>query len=362
MTITLIQKRGLLSVFAIAAGIFAGITFFLTSCNKERVPETNPSSALIKVENGYLVFKDREHFDQVVAQTENLNGDEIIDWVKQFAGSGYRSFGVAFEDAKADLSEIVKSGDQTKLDAFREKWRNKVLIGDEVDLEPMLWMHYYRCVLNEEGVVKIGDEIWKYTNDRSIRVKGDYAALKNAETQPIGTQTEDVFIAPIYHLAVANYDLDNTEGITARGPELTCGNKTNNNNNGSREVKGKVWITIENPIRTGSYPIYFYTLSCRVQHRCESKYKNWIGWHYENSNLTVSGGGSLSGITSPINGAPAFSINQVRFDDDVTYSNYYGTAIYVSNCTCWASNFFDFVPSSVSEFFSTSVTSCTASN
>jgi hypothetical protein len=93
------------------------------SCKKDPpTPLTVADPDKLKVEDGYLVFHDRDQFEAIVEKTQNLNATELEQWVSQFSDKGYTSFGVNFQRAREELNAITDENFEAMLPSFREKW------------------------------------------------------------------------------------------------------------------------------------------------------------------------------------------------------------------------------------------------
>lgn len=181
--------------------VVAGLTIF-NGCQKDEfgvsqmANDEQPRVAVkpdVYVENGYLVFKGIEAVDSVINMLASMTEEKKEDW----------EAGIGFKSARAEFSKLY--GEYEKLESkeeylsFRSKFESKLKFEGE---NPEEWSvdypfatRYFIPVLNEEGVLKIGKSIIKYTKQNHIIVlDGDLEKLNNLDKY---ANNDEVIIKPI---------------------------------------------------------------------------------------------------------------------------------------------------------------------
>ncbi len=228
--------------------LLAAVTLFLagnlifTACTKdeESVSPSNLQTTqilvdeTILVEKDHLVFKDEEHFQKTVLKTRNLSDDALLDWTTRYEQKGFTPFGAHLARAKKEYYQVMENGNEEQLDAFWKKWNGKVLVDEELILKPVLDLFYIRALVNERGIVKIGNNLVKYLNDRKIYISnGTEDKIAEAISLPLRHRSAEVFVMPIFRWKSSDSDKTSTQGAQDR-----CANTTNGTAKGSRRVAG----------------------------------------------------------------------------------------------------------------------------
>lgn len=170
----------LIAMTALALTIFNG-------CQKEN-PEVDqlvdgpqPQEAVkqdVYVENGYLAFKNIEIVDSVITMLSQMSSEEKHQWEKSLNFISARS---EFEKL---FNEYEKIGSYEEFESFKNK-NSKNLTFNEIDNTDLsinypYATHYFVPVLNNKGLVKIGESLIKYTKQEHIVIKnGNLNALNN---------------------------------------------------------------------------------------------------------------------------------------------------------------------------------------
>ena len=179
--------------------LILSIGLIINACQKEElkplkendVQKPNEQLGLkqVKLEHGMLIFLSEEHFQNVKKKLDLLTEKELNDWEKNLGfKSMYRIYSniMDAEELLADkydaltskeVEELEKSGmiyeysDLAKL--YLKKGFIKVVKYEDMEsLQLKCFASYNAKVLNEEGLVQIGTEIWQF-NENNIKVMKD---------------------------------------------------------------------------------------------------------------------------------------------------------------------------------------------
>ena len=193
-----------LFVFAIVA---VALTIF-NGCQKdEHVLIDEQPQAVVKPdvysENGYLAFKNMNAVDSVIQLLSKMNTMEKESWEQQI---GFKS---ARSDFDALFDEYDKLESYEEFLAFKERNQSKLKFNemDEDDCSidyPFATLHFIP-VINNRGVVKIGESLIKYTKEDHFVIKnGDINILNNLQSN---LDNENVIIFPRLKAAYNEDDL-----------------------------------------------------------------------------------------------------------------------------------------------------------
>lgn len=170
------------------------IVFLQFSCEKEVItPDTKIDNApLVYVENDYLVFKNKVVYDSILALSETWDDDLKDTW----AGAlGFTSASKVYRNAESEIRTSIEAGD-LDLSPIIEKYKGQL----EISNSEMSYLFYPRTItdlLNIQGIVKIGQSLYKFTKDKEyVITDGDHAKLDLIKegTLKAATNLEDLSI------------------------------------------------------------------------------------------------------------------------------------------------------------------------
>ncbi|TAG57182.1 MAG: hypothetical protein EAZ29_02335 [Runella slithyformis] len=315
-------KRGLLlSTF---------IAFFSISCDRKDI-ENPQATGSLQSENRYLEFKDFSTFQDKLKEIQKKSPDELVSWESSVNFTTlHRSYEQIMKDELASVEKaeaLVRQGVSPK-DIKLEKSLlrqelGKMLIETSLGTEINLFDPAYAKLLNKDGVVKIGVELYKFGSDNVKVIKdGDYSHIAFLDNVSEKNQTPNLKYLPV---KVSNQPL-RTAKMSAS--DFSCSNET-----GGYRVDG--WVRSyywETGNSWGGYQ-YSYVAFMKSTHRRWSR--AW-GWVTHNTNIYRTFGNYALTITNNTSWANMGSNSSGSFD----MTNYGGTT---------ANAFYYFVPSTTGQ-------------
>jgi hypothetical protein len=229
---------------ALMAVLFSGI--FFVGCNKDSLVDTTvPVTDELKKEelaqektttthdaeeevditqlptvvevNGVktLQFANYDHFNYILKTISGMNGAELDKWEETL---GFTSMRNEFDQAENRYDEITT---ERALDEFKRNYADKVHFLEEGDIEIPIGMYHVGSLVNNEGIVKLGEMIQVFNREKVITiVDGDYSKVSYAELLDETDQEENIYISPLKSQAVRTNGVD----------ELSCTDEWNDDN------------------------------------------------------------------------------------------------------------------------------------
>ncbi|MDN5204596.1 hypothetical protein QQ008_24605 [Fulvivirgaceae bacterium BMA10] len=265
------MKRTMFFLYCLAvAGLFY-------TCQPEDPMVRNDQSA-IKVQKGYLHFRDWEVFNQTLNMTRELDHNATLNWLSNF--KGYESlfeFHDKIMEAETDFGAYLDQLDEDELQVYLDKFeaekqvhssfvdanKDYLLFWGENDFEIKYRIpqdHY--PFVNKEGLMKVGENLIKFTDkyqytildgaDSKLALLGNLTARsKELGIEVIELKKVEIPVDAIYDLNSGEARLRNCPKI---GPWLLNVSLGSNDllgcgKNGSFRVRGFIAL---NYIGTGS--------------------------------------------------------------------------------------------------------------
>ncbi|VAW12849.1 hypothetical protein MNBD_BACTEROID01-172 [hydrothermal vent metagenome] len=180
-------------MFTLALTIFNGCQ------KKETALIGEQPQAVVKpdvyAENGHLVFKSKKIFDSLRVIIEKFDYLERINWENSL---GFESATITKNIAEKEALELNDKEDKKN---FKLKYSQNFNITENIDLRYKFYATGLEDILNIEGVVKIENSIYKFTNDEEyIIFSGDENKLQQIESglKSAYVDDKDIFVFEPY--------------------------------------------------------------------------------------------------------------------------------------------------------------------
>jgi|GEM_PF-4976812 len=167
--ITLHYMKNNIYISSIGLLLLSSLLFFFACERKENMP--NPKDDLT-VEDGVLRFSSIDMFEKTLSLLQK-DQSALDEWEKRFPG--FTSMRTAFNNlTEEDIVKISTTGSTKGYEGYLS------LIGEGENREAVMNTddNLLGTVLNKEGIVFIGEDMYKVTYQKLIKV-GDYKANKN---------------------------------------------------------------------------------------------------------------------------------------------------------------------------------------
>lgn len=179
----------------------------LASCTKPEIgldqsSPTATTSKTIEVVNGRLKFADHEAFFKTLKELSKVNLDQ---WTAQY--EGFTSMNKTFHDFEA--SNIMDKADPVMLAKYKHIYRlNEV--GGEKTLQKAVIGPYLSSLLNHEGLIQIGDNVMRMSDEKTLLVKEkDIAELDKPNSRLVTERlTENIPVISKNGRIEGNYNSD----------------------------------------------------------------------------------------------------------------------------------------------------------
>jgi|GEM_PF-2200316 len=162
--------------------ILGTLGIYLTSCNKsdtsenliDTVEQTESSTTNLRVEDNTLVFDSFEDYVNTLDYVRTLDRDQLDLWEE---GIGFTSSRKLYDMALDELELITEF---EKVKSIENKYKNVVKFTED-EIYPLYSSYHMSTLLNKNGIVRIGDGLTKYTEDKMINIlDGDINKLATA--------------------------------------------------------------------------------------------------------------------------------------------------------------------------------------
>ncbi len=259
------------------------IGFILNSCTRQPIDrsETLPD---VKLTDNYLEFKNRKVFDETIESLTLKNQNEQSLWEKQLSFVSMQSLYnkiIEAEMAKHAAFDALPENEKT-IKNYPEEYTpltkthlNMLSIDQEGLINMNVFNETLAKVVNEDGVVKIGDLIYKYSKDKiRIITNGDKTKLANLHTYTKSDVQNNIYVSDI---TIKKNQIKNAR----LGPfSNSCDARQGNCNGCRRVIAYEENIYIREPATTSGGQLtgtgeFITTVVYQVKVR--SLRRNWIG-------------------------------------------------------------------------------------
>lgn len=199
------------------------IIALLTSCNLEdevlspkgtENPFTSWESKNPILENDYLVFENLDHLMAYASKIQKLTESEKLNWETNL---GFLSMQTVYEEFLAYSEASIETGYDMSLDQIRDKYKDVLIIEDDGTFFLNASVSLHANILNQQGLVKVGNVLQKHMKNRTIIIKdGDLNKLPMAMDLSVSDPKQGIFV---------NYVTDNAN-LKVRCGSITLGSGT----------------------------------------------------------------------------------------------------------------------------------------
>jgi hypothetical protein len=148
--------------------------------------------------NGFLVFKDQTVYQKSSSLIDSMTDLEFQNWEQQI---GFLSAQTFLDNVDKEFSMIEN---QVQYDNFKIKYSGKLIFTDEGDVNLPFYATAWSRVLSPEGIMKIGDVLYKFDEEKQISIIGG----QYEDTKKIFSSSLDTSLVKIFYL---NKNNDNNE-------------------------------------------------------------------------------------------------------------------------------------------------------
>ncbi len=201
-------------------GLLLLLSLFLYACDKENAIEQVDNNLKIqkedglsdvKLENGMLIFQNQEHFDKVKLEIEAMSESQLIDWEKSLDFTSMYRLYSNIKKSEANLVDYYETLSETEIEEFQlkgefdkrsemtEKYLKSGFLkvyneGTESEfIDIACFAKILDKVLNEKGLVKVGNEIHQYSEEYFKVIKnGNFDEIKKIDK--IKISSENIFV------------------------------------------------------------------------------------------------------------------------------------------------------------------------
>jgi hypothetical protein len=164
---------------------FITLSVVVVSCRKysekdvqQQVPGSAAQEIPVKMENGYLVFKDLNSFYETL-KTVNTFKDNESRFALWESGLGFRS---QYSQLMKVRKELDAAGSEPEQRAMINRYAKDFIYNDmfgTFDLKN--GQHFISPVLNEKGMVRIGNALIRYKDGATLSTATNYAVLSSTD-------------------------------------------------------------------------------------------------------------------------------------------------------------------------------------
>ncbi len=172
------KKFNLLAVMAVVLTLFSACQQEELEVNEPQIAGAREDVPDVYTENGYLAFKTKEAFDSIRSEIDKLSIEECEKWEKSMKFTSARTIKYFAEE------EAIAITDEKGVKGFRTKYQHQFYINDDLDINYKFYASGLEDVLNIEGLVKIENSLYKFTEDKEyIVLDGDINKLADADKE-----------------------------------------------------------------------------------------------------------------------------------------------------------------------------------
>lgn len=255
---------------------FGAFGIYLTSCNKSDISEeltdtieqVESTTMNFRVENNTLVFNSFEDYIHTTDYVRTLDRDQLDLWEEEV---GFTSARKLYDMA---LDELELATNLEEVETIESKYKKAVKFTED-DVSLLYGSYYMSTLLNEDGIVRIGEGLTKYTEDKMINIlDGDIDKL---------------------NIALQNFEEDAENGIYVR--ETVVHSQAKNNcpfSNGISERNGDYRLTADYVIRdrsqitSSSEHGLLYWVWYEIEVDYTHKRRRWWGWKCNRTTVTYN--------------------------------------------------------------------------
>jgi hypothetical protein len=313
-------------LFLLAAMVITS-TFFIYSCAKDQNHETSNGAQLsvdtrssifkttvpVSKESDYLVFSSFSDLDQFLSEANFASHISLNSWENEIGVTSQRQvfYNVMNAETNLDLSlenlpeqaQLVEKGKEPYHSSEHNQALNAALIRYYGQGENSYWDYslvepMVASAVNLNGLVKVGGQLIKYSNNSFIYIvkDGDISKLPLAISKTEDFENGDIKVIKTNPYnpegAVSNHETEIRSLCYSLPHENTFSKSNDWEQNGKKNFRVKVEIDGRAKANFGSTSCVYGT-GCTFQIRTQAQKKNfWGNWTYSSSfgpSCTISG-------------------------------------------------------------------------
>lgn len=227
------MKRKLVQKVKITYVMLSAALLGLHACSEDDARQLSPTTesvvADISVNNGHLVFENRDIFDQTFTLLLS-DQSKLNDWEQQF--SNYQSMRSAFYAIEATDDNV---------DELLDKHKDIITVTDRLGEQEAIMIIDDRILatfFSNEGLLQIGDELYKAGYHSFYKINAKEQALFEGGIEAISARSNAAIEAIPVEREV--YEFEAPTAVNAKRIE-TC--ETRYDKKGRKRVKGEVFTT-----------------------------------------------------------------------------------------------------------------------
>ena len=300
----------------------AVILLLFAACEKTELvkeqPETKIKEQAISVQHGMLVFDSQETFDATVEKLEIMTLDERKAWEEELGFKSYQRLiheiieaEIVLNDKYESLSEVeqkklLRTSEYERYSQLTLKYMEKGLVRTVVNENGEEHMEFptiiFPNVLNEDGMVTIGNNIYQYTEGQFKYLKSrDFSKIENLKITKTLVDNDQMLVA----------NIQNKNKITVINSEAIS------HTVGRKKIVLRELYNYYGPFSDGTRKAYYQVTAVAER-------KNWLGsWIGDNTSIWLYGDVHVTdNITNP---NPTFSISnyQGAIKSIIVFNQYY---------------------------------------
>ncbi|XVJ65760.1 MAG: hypothetical protein HEQ40_06200 [Lacibacter sp.] len=145
------------------------LTFIFISCSKNKIDENQ--SKIVKSEI-YLTFNNYEDMFNKISELEQMDSLQFVNWE---SSKHFKSLKTLLDNANAAINTSIDQ--EIEAEEQKRKFNDIFFIGKDNQLRLINNQYKLSCILNRDGIVKVGNAFLKFTSKGTISTTSNYDIL-----------------------------------------------------------------------------------------------------------------------------------------------------------------------------------------